>query len=224
MPRSSWDPSINLFLEKRMQGHLPYPSILSYDRYGQGQSDHDPDDTEPPPCHGHDVMSAVHSLHQFLLQIWKEHLGISNPSQFPALIFVANSIGCAIARLFAQAYPGTVSGMLFLDSIMANSDFVSLWPDPDAEDFNNNMLPPGVTIQDVRNVRENYRQMFHPDVPNNEGLSRRNLAKLLPYADRPWVEGYGGHGPVLTVVGHDWETFAQQSYDGQFKTPKILTM
>lgn len=224
LPRSSWDDSIRLFLEKRITGRLPYPALLSYDRYGQGDSDHDPDDKEPPPCHGHDVMSAVRACRQFLLQIWKEHLDISNPTQFPALIFVCNSIGCAIARLFASTYPGTVSGLLFLDSIMADSDFISIWPNPDAPDFDPHTLPPGVSEKDVRDTREKYGRMFHPDVPNQEGLSRRNLAKLLPESSAPKLDGYGGEGPYLTVVGHDWETFAEQSYLGSLHTPKILTM
>ncbi|KAJ4294004.1 hypothetical protein N0V90_007693 [Kalmusia sp. IMI 367209] len=224
LPRSSWDPTLHSFLEKRITNRLPYPALLSYDRFGQGDSDRDPDDKEPPPCHGHDCMSAVHALRQFTLQIWKEHLDISNPTNFPCLIFVCNSIGCGIARLFAQTYPGTVLGLLFLDSIMANSDFVSLWPDPDAQDFDPNVLPPGSTIEDVRRTREAWGSMFHPSVPNDEGLSRRNLAKLLPNSDAPMLDGYHSEGPYLTVVGHDWETFAQQSEDGILKTPKILTM
>jgi pimeloyl-ACP methyl ester carboxylesterase len=211
LPRSSWDASIHSFLEKRIVGRLPYPGLLSYDRYGQDQSDHDPFDKDPPPCHGHDAMSAVQDLKQLILQIWREHLDMSKPTHFPTLIFVCNSIGCALARLFTQQHPGTVSGLLFLDSIMANSDQQSIWPDPDAPDFNPQSLPEGVSVEDVRHTRKAYHEMFHPDVPNMEGLSRRNLAQLLPDADRPRLEGYLGQGPYLTVCGHDWETFAEQS-------------
>ncbi|KAF2112569.1 hypothetical protein BDV96DRAFT_648825 [Lophiotrema nucula] len=222
--RSSWDASISYFLQHRIKTRLPYPALLTYDRYGQGDSDLDPDDTEPPPGHGHDVQSAVHALKQFLLQVWKEHLDISNPTSFPNIIFVANSIGCAIARLFAKTYPGTVSALLFLDSIMANSDLVSVWPDPDAPHFDPNTLPPGVSVKDVKDTREKYKKVFHPDVPNKENLSRRNLAKLLPSSTGPWLEGAGGEGPYLTVVGHDWETFAEQSFNSELRTPKALTM
>jgi hypothetical protein len=102
LPRLSWNTTIYSFLEKRIANQLPYPALLSYDRYGQGDSERDPDDKEPPPCHGHDCQASVHDLRQFTLQIWKEHLDTSNPTSFPALIFVCNSIGCAIARLFAQ--------------------------------------------------------------------------------------------------------------------------
>lgn len=211
LPRSSWDPSISAFLEKRVRAGLPYPALLSYDRLGQGGSDRDPSDQDPPPCHGHDVMSAVRDLKQFTVQIWKEQLLTSNPSQYPCIVFVCNSIGCAIARLFAQTYPGTVCGMLFLDSIMANSDYTEIWPNPDAPSFDPHTLPGDVTADEVRETREKYRNMFHPDVPSMEGLSRRNLATLLPESDGPQLEGWGGAGPYLTVVGHDWETFAEQS-------------
>jgi hypothetical protein len=101
--------------------------------------------------------------------------------------------------------------MLLLDSIMANLDYTELWPNPDAPNFDPNTLPPGVSQDEVRATREKYRSMFHPDVPNKEGLSRRNLAALLPDADGPKLEGYGGEGPYVTVAGHDWATFAEQS-------------
>jgi pimeloyl-ACP methyl ester carboxylesterase len=211
MPRSSWDATMRSFLEKRIAGQLPYPGLLSYDRYGQGESDPDPDDPHPPPSHGHDAISAVKALKQFTLQIWREHLDINRPTHYPCLIFVCNSLGCALARLFAQCYPGTVSGLLFLDSIMANSDYQDFWPDPDAPDFDPHTLPDGVTEDAVRETREKCRRMFHPDVPSPEGLSRKNLSKLLPRAGAPKLEGYLGRGPYLTVVGHDWETFAEQT-------------
>ena len=156
-------------------------------------------------------MTAVRDLKQFTLQIWRERLEITNPTHYPCIIFVCNSIGCALARLFAQTYPGTVCGMLFLDSIMANSDYTSIWPNPDSPHFDPNTLPSDVSVEDVRETRNKYRNMFHPDVPNKEGLSRRNLATLLPDADGPRLEGWNGEGPCLTVVGHDWETFAEQS-------------
>jgi pimeloyl-ACP methyl ester carboxylesterase len=213
LPRASWEKTMQSFVEKRILNRLPYPSLLSYDRYGQGDSERDPDDKEPPPCHGHDCQSSVHDLRQFTLQIWKEHLDVSNPTESPALILVCNSIGCAIARLFAQTYPGTVLGLLFLDSIIANGDLGNIWPNPDAKDFDPRVLPEGVTEQDLRDARVKYGRVFGPDVPNAEGLSRRNL-----------LDGYGGEGPYLTVCGHDWETFAEQGYTGSLHTPKVLTM
>jgi hypothetical protein len=40
-----------------------------------------------------------------------------------------------VARLYAGEYPSTVSAIQFLDSMMADCDFVSIWPDPDAPGF-----------------------------------------------------------------------------------------
>ncbi|KAF2277046.1 uncharacterized protein EI97DRAFT_353650, partial [Westerdykella ornata] len=227
LPRSSWTSAITHFLCERASLHLPYPALLTYDRYGQGDSDQDPDDPEPPPCHGHDAISAVDALHELVLELWdtKKHECVDpslqpTMSALPALIFVGNSLGCALARLFAQRHPGTVSGLLFLDSIMANSDFVSLWPDPDIPGFDPKSLPAGVSMDDVRKTREEYRKRFHPDVPTFEGLSRKNLRELLPLAHGPKLPP----GPYLTVVGHDWLTFAQQCQDGPMHTPQPLVM
>ncbi|KAF2001605.1 hypothetical protein P154DRAFT_521647 [Amniculicola lignicola CBS 123094] len=222
LPRSSWEPSIIQFLEKRCSANLPFPAILSYDRYGQGDSDRDPEDVDPPPCHGHDLMSAVHSLKSLLLQIWKTHL-TSTPSQFPSLIFVGSSIGCALARLYAATYPGTVHSLLLLDSTLTDSDFVSLWPDPDEPHFDPHSLPPGVSEKDVRDTRRIYHDRFHPSIPNNEGLTRRNICTLLPSPSSPRLIGPDSAGPYVTIVGHDWEAFAEENYT-QLGVPKVLTM
>lgn len=196
LARSSWTSAITHFLCKRASLHLPYPALVTYDRYGQGDSDRDPDDPEPP-CHGHDAISAINALHELVLQLWdkKKHECVDasllpTTSALPALIFVGNSLGCALARLFAQHHPGTVSGLLFLDSNMANSDFVSFLPDPDVPGFDPNSLPAGVSMDDVRKTREEHRKTFHPDNPTWEGLSRRNLRELLPLADGPKLVGY----------------------------------
>jgi len=212
VPRAGWDSVMENIIQKAGEDDLPHPAMLSYDRFGQGNSSPDPSDEGKKPGHGHDVMSAVRDLHQLILQFSVEKtLFHMSSDQFPTLIFVCNSIGCALARLFAQNYPRTVSGMILLDSIMANSDFVSIWPDPDAPGFDPDSLPKGVSAEDLRETRVKFAKVFHPSVPNKEGLSRRNLAQLLPYSDNPKLIGPSGEGPLLTVIGHDWDTFAEQS-------------
>jgi pimeloyl-ACP methyl ester carboxylesterase len=218
MPRSSWDATIRLFLHTRQTTQLPSPALLSYDRYGQGDSDPDPDGE-------HDLLAATQSLYDILHQISATyHRNANSLQKLPALIFVGNSIGCALARLFAQTYPRTVWGLLFLDSTMANSDFVSFWPDPDDPNFDSHILPSGVSQEDLRATRAAYRETFHPTAPNPEGLSRANLPALLPSASRPKLIGYRGGSPYLTIAAHDWETFAEKSYESRLKTPKLLTM
>ncbi|KAE8318555.1 hypothetical protein BDV41DRAFT_572014 [Aspergillus transmontanensis] len=182
--------------------------MLTYDRYGQGQTtDRDPGDiTAEDPMHGHDTLTVVWDLHQLLTQIASEKMGISDLSLLP-LVLVSNSIGGALARLYAQEYPGTVAGLLFLDSVLANSDFVSIYPDPDESGFDPTSLPEGVTVDSIHAARAYMQQVFHPSNGSREGLSRRNLAQLLPDSDGPKLQGPDGRGPWVTVVGHEFEAF-----------------
>jgi pimeloyl-ACP methyl ester carboxylesterase len=220
LPQVSWVRSIAQLKELRQGADIP--AILTYDRFGQGQTtDRDPNDAgAADPSHGHDGIAVIHDLRQLITQIAAEKLGVSDVDSL-TLILVSNSIGGALARLYAQEYPDTVSGLLFLDSILANSDFVSVFPDPDAEGFDASTLPEGVTPEFLRISRERIMKIFHPDVGNKEGLSRRNLRTLLPASDGPVLQGPGGSGPYVTVVGHDFETFAEESL--QLGQPKAMT-
>lgn len=223
LPQISWVRSIAALNELRQGTNIP--AILTYDRFGQGQTtDRDPsDEGAEDPTHGHDSISVIRDLRQLITQIASEKLGVSS-SDIDSLpiILVANSIGGALARLYAQHYPGTVAGVLFLDSILANSDFVSIFPDPDAEGFDASTLPTGVTVDGLRLARERTKKIFHPDVGNKEGLSRRNMRTLLPASDGPVLQGPGGSGPYVTVVGHDFQTFAEES--AQMGMPKPFTL
>lgn len=62
----------------------------------------------------------------------------------------------------------------------------------------------------LREQRAKFAAIFRPDVINREGLSRRNLAKLLPHSDAPML-GNQRVTPWVTVVGHDFDTFAAES-------------
>lgn len=168
------------------------------------------------------VMKSCTTLHQLISQIIAEKMGVSDSNNV-TLVLVANWIGCALVRLYAQEYPGTVAGLLLLDSVLANSDFVSIFPDPDAKGFDASSLAAGVTADALRESREGVRRIFHPDVGSKEGLSRKNLAQLLPASDGPVLQGpsEGRHGPYVTVVGHDFEAFAEES--AKMGRPKLLT-
>ncbi|KAG9528360.1 alpha/beta-hydrolase, partial [Aureobasidium melanogenum] len=174
------------------------PHLLAYDRYGQGFSDKDPQGD-------HDVQDTAHDLHTLLVESCDKELKSNLAEQ--QVIFVCNSIGCAVARLFAKRYPATVSGFIFLDSIMAHVDLVALWPDVDAPEFKKEDLPEGTTVDDMKRVKEEYRKRFDVSAPNPEGLDRKTLAGLLPEASEPKLQA----NPLLTVVGHDDETFAQEN-------------
>lgn len=221
LPRSAWSSAVDHLIKLRKDAQLPLPALLTYDRYGQGESDPDPAD-EPPPDnpYGHDLRASAADLRQLLNQLTSSLL--NRPLASTRLIFVCNSIGCALARLYAaddggghqQQQPqqqSEVAGYLFLDSMMANTDFVSIFPDPDTDTDTALPLPPGVSADDLRHARARFREAFHPTVTNPERLDRRNLRELLPRADGPPLPGGpGGRPPLLVVVGHDWDEFAEQ--------------
>ncbi|OTB03733.1 hypothetical protein M426DRAFT_321438 [Hypoxylon sp. CI-4A] len=237
-----WEPTIQE-LQRRWDEYgseASYPSLLAYDRYGQGESGADPADEQ----HGgsHDIQDVCGDLGGLIEAIWDTYmLGAPFPAALrrrrsPNLIFVANSIGCVIARLYAAdcsidayllyAKDCSVDALLLLDSNIANSDLVSIFPDPDAADFDPSVLPPDVTIADLRRTREGYARLLHPSVPNSEHLDRRNVASYFPYSDRPPLKGGAPgseKGPWITVVGHDWDTFAEEGLRGSIHVPKSLT-
>lgn len=209
LPQEAWGPTIDRLSELRQSAIIP--AILTYDRFGQGlTTDRDPADAgAADPTKAHDAVAVIQDLRQLIAQIASDKLGVSDIQEID-LIFVANSIGCSLGRLFAQEYPGLVVGLLLLDSYIANSDIISAYPDPDAADFDPSSLPPGVTADDIRRTREGMAKVFHPSVGNKEGFNRENFATLLPESDKPVLEGPSGRSPFVTVVGHDWATFAAE--------------
>ncbi|KAI1269400.1 Alpha/Beta hydrolase protein [Xylariaceae sp. FL1019] len=224
-PQSFWLPVMSMMLrhlELSTKGESidepSQPQLLAYDRYGQGRTiDRDPSDEGKEEGYGHNILDAVYDLRQLIRQVIDPTLATSK-----RIVFIANSIGCAIARLYAQHLPGSVAGMLFLDSMMANTDFVSIFPDPDSPGFDPGSLPRGVTSEMLYETRRKFRDAFHPSVKNAEGLDRRDLATLLPYADKPGLQS-GSKSPFVTVVGHDPELFARESLEGSMKTPLVIS-
>lgn len=222
--KTSWIPVMAGIIRQRKGSATSFPSMLAYDRYGQGMtSEHDPQDEGKEKGHGHGCKDAAGDLYQVILQISKDQM--STTPDHLRIVLVANSIGCAIARLYAQSHP--VSGLLFLDSIMANSDF-DIWPNPDSPTFKPEDLPSDVPVETLRSQREKFLSIFHPSTPNREGLSRRSLALLLPHSEKPILTGRGseedkGHRPWITVIGHDFSTFADESLR-TMDTPISLSM
>lgn len=212
LPAASWMPTISLLRE------LPsHPPILTYDRYGQGlTTEKDPQDAQAAdPEHPHDCLDVVQDLHQLITQLSSVH----NLDQFVShggIFLVGNSIGGALARLYAEMYPKTASALLLLDSVLANSDFVSIFPDPDASNFaeTHTPLPEGITEEDIRKARAICTRIFHPSngvLGKAEGLSRKTLPELLPEADAPVLMGVGRKTPLVTVVGHGFKVFADEA-------------
>jgi pimeloyl-ACP methyl ester carboxylesterase len=119
------------------------------------------------------------------------------------VIMIAHSLGCAIARLYADAYPGTVSALLLLDSTLANSDTISVFPDPKTPGFDERELPKGITAAMCSDTRRKFQVGYAADSPNKEGIWRGTLPALLPLADEPKLMGPGGRRPYVTVIRND---------------------
>jgi pimeloyl-ACP methyl ester carboxylesterase len=238
--QDGWEPALALLHRSLSDQEAPdHPPLLTYDRYGQGLSSQDPQDE----YHGgmHDLRESMHDLDVLTQEIWPashhHHQQKQHPPPPPRLVLVAHSIGCVLARLYAASHAGSVAALVLLDSNMANSSPLDVFPDPNAPDFSPDMLPPDVSELDLRGVRARYAAQFGPSAPNPEHLDRRNVGDLLPYADRPLLRGprlepeprdedgngNGSGGPFVVVVGHDWDVFAQQSWGGSLKTPVSLT-
>jgi pimeloyl-ACP methyl ester carboxylesterase len=216
-PQASWFPAIG-------QLHKDSASfaMMTYDRFGQGSTtSRDPRDAQAEdPKYGHSMEDVVEDLGHLLdAVIAKEgHQGAT-----VELILVGNSIGCPIIRLFTARHASStysVRGIIFLDSMIANTDFVSALPDPDqpGSGFDpSTHLGDDCTLEQYHAARKGLSRL-HPSTPNPEGLDRRNAASLLPKANEPVFP----QGPYLLVVGHDGEVHAKQSV-GMLQQPISLT-
>jgi pimeloyl-ACP methyl ester carboxylesterase len=194
-PASLWFPTINALQRQRKD----VPALLCYDRPGQEKSPR----FEPkkvvqgrPRGHARDCVDAANDLYALIKQIAELRFN-ANPEDLK-IVLVAASVGVAIARLYAQTHP--IAALLAVDSTIANSDTISLYPDPDNPDFDERKLPEGATGEMCRDTRKKI-WIFHPEAPNREGLWRGNLPAQLPHSDRPQLVG----GPWVTVLEHDRE-------------------
>jgi len=232
MPAASWKPCISLLNEKRAQSAPTAADkqntipMLTYDRFGQGATtDRDPLDARPGTevGYGHDFLDVVHDLHELIAVVSTEVFGSETAKELPHLLLVGASIGAPLARLYAETYPGTVSGLLLIDSNIANANYSTFWPQPDSPDFKpENVTAPDCTLEQYIEATRKLVKVFDLDVKNPERLDRRTTPNLLPHADRPWLTGPGGQDVKICVVGHDPVAFATEGYK-MMGTPKSFT-
>ncbi|KAG4439569.1 hypothetical protein IFR05_004968 [Cadophora sp. M221] len=176
------------------------PAILTYDRFGQGlTTSRDPLDGQRGKELGHDFLDVANDLHEIILSVAASELGLQSPdveSGKARLLLVGASIGAPIARLYVQNHQGIVSGMIILDSNIANANY------SDSLDFDgDSLLSDDCTLEQYRETRLKLTRMF--DL-------------------KPKLVGIRKAGPLLSVVGHDPETFVDLSYD-VMGTPKSLS-
>lgn len=223
-----WFPMIAALRQKSSKN---MPPILTYDRVRRGTSiGQNADVPGRPVGYGRDCLDAAHDIREVVVDVAKTRMNVP-PERIDNLdiIFVASSLGCAIARLYADAYPRTVVGLLMLDSTIANSDTVSLFPNPGAPGFSAEKLPPGITAEMCVLSRKIIGHLYHTESPNKERIWRGNLPDLLPLADSPKLLGPRPNTPYVVVVEHDRSLFpmlcleVRQTHSTILIKPLILT-
>ncbi|TVY35243.1 hypothetical protein LOCC1_G007925 [Lachnellula occidentalis] len=218
VPHTLWYPVAQLLKKDNEK----CPPMLMYDRIGQPASrgrNQDVPGSGRPRGHGRDCLDAAHDLHELIAHTAAKHLGIASARvDTLRVILVASSVSCAIARLYAAEYPSTVSACLLLDSTLANSDTVSVFPDPEAPGFDAGNLLAGVTVEMLKDARRKIARVYGSEAENPEGLWRGTLPGLLPCADGPKLPGM----PWVTVLEHDPAVFPAQVKQ-MVGLPQIMT-
>ncbi|KIM93311.1 hypothetical protein OIDMADRAFT_137962 [Oidiodendron maius Zn] len=205
-PKKLWIPTMASFTTMRNQ--QDWPPMMAYDRFGIPPSDNDPHDAGKTTEYWHDIPETVRCLRELIIYMTETRL---QKRKLPQLILVGNSMGCAIARLYASTYPGTVSGLLLLDPPpLISGGSRSFMPDTKSLDFNAADLPEGITTEMIDRAHENFlRSRFHHGSINKEGLNWRELSTQIR-PDSPRLQGPGGVGPVITILRHEPNVFAKQ--------------
>lgn len=229
VPMASWD-SVIALLEAGRQSCQKAVVIncLRYDRYGLAETK---DRNSAHETKSHDLTDSVVELHQIIDAVILKHHATSSDTTTststslpPQIIFVGHSIGVVLARLYMNTYPGTISALLSVDTNPTNTDFVSIYPDPDSTTFNPTTdLPDGTTVADLRHLRTITELAFGPTQPNPESLNRSTVQTLLPSPSEPKLLGPDGKGPYVTVMSNDPAKLAEDMFK-LFKASKELVL
>jgi pimeloyl-ACP methyl ester carboxylesterase len=208
-PQSIWKPTITAFVTTSQEEG--WPTMLTYDRFGSGRSDRDPADIGKDPDNWHDVLDVVRDLRELVISIADTRPYVQQDINKLRIILVGHSLGCAVARLYAQTHPRTVTHLLLLDSAPSIRDPVAMIPDPLSLDFRESDLPLGITAEMCGESRANFRKSSHnPNAANSEGLNWKHLIDQLPHPNEPMLEGPDGAGPFITIIKHDPIILAKQ--------------
>lgn len=172
-------------------------------------------------------MDVVRHLHELITKTATSWMSLEDndiEDKKLQLFLVGASIGGPIARLYTQHHPGIVAGMLLLDSNICSVNYSDILPDPNAPEFApEDVVRDDCTLVQYIEARNKLVAMFDLHVKNPEHLDRRTGPKLLPIASGPQLDGPGPKGPLLSIVGHDPLTFAEQGFE-RMGTPRSVTM
>ena len=204
-PQTDWYPIIRLIAQQHAFRNSP--PILMYDRVGQG-------DSICSSKRDRDVMSAVMDLRGLIEKIAELKLGVKRDEvNTLRTMIVGSSVGCSIARLYAQTFPRTIGGLLLLDPIPTNRDIMSLFPNTRSPGFPNTPLPSPITPALIDQAKDIIRKSL---CDNSEHLWTRNVCDYLPFSSLPKLQGPKPNTPLVTVLVHDPEVFALQLKEVSF--------
>lgn len=93
LAQGCWKPAIELFQKSKVS---PKPWILTYDRYGQGDSPRDPRENWPnkDPGYAHTLDDVTDDLQELIQTVSSDCCS--------RIVFLSNSIGAHIARRYAH--------------------------------------------------------------------------------------------------------------------------
>ena len=218
--RKSWKAAIASFMWLSQCQGVPLPPMLLYDRYGLGLSDRHPSDADRNSKERYSILNAMYDLHELIVQIAQEKLGYQE-AEVPRLniVFASHSLGCFIARLYAQAFPGTVDALLLVDSGISNTALQDFIPNPDKPSHSYKYQVPSDVTPDMCRfaIQRILKSPFNFRGRNREGMYWGNSPELLPRSDAPRLRGSRAGLPLVTVIVNDpevmSESFAKASRD-----------
>lgn len=204
----SWQAAIASFIRLSQIRRLSIPPILIYDRYGIGLSDRHPSETDKHSKLRYSILEAMYDLHELVVQIALEKLGYKEAEVHRLnIVFASHSMGCFIARLYAQEYPGTVEALLLIDSGISNTAVQDFVPDPDRPTHVYKYNVPSDVTPDMCRlaIQRIMKSPFNFYGRNREGMYWGNSPELLPHNDAPRLRGPRSGLPLVTVVVNDPE-------------------
>jgi pimeloyl-ACP methyl ester carboxylesterase len=229
--KAIWQKTLDRLFESACAIGAELPPMLFYDRFGVGGSDPEPSDVGKKPEEFHNCADAVKDLHQVVVQLmelkfgWSRHVDQSLRQDLPRIVFCAHSVGVCVARMFADAYPGVVQGILMLDSAIATKQAEDIIPDPnDPLQWAGRRDPQtawgrfgfpdeNVLSKDaIKDARQKVRRspISGYAMTSKEQMRWDHMPEQLPRADEPKLRGPTEHLPLITVMARDPEVLAQQ--------------
>lgn len=214
-----WQKTINKLTECARSKSITRPPMLFYDRLGVGKSDSDPTDAGKEEKDYHDCNESVRDLRELILHVLMQQYELdSSAASKVHLVFCAHSFGACVGRLYNAAYPGTLEGMIILDSAIAALPAENFIPNPDVShewDTRDTWAGSKLGFPDetiiTKDMCRKAIQIIKASPISGYAMTTRermrwdNMPQLLPHNDRPKLRGPSPGLPLVTIIVHDPE-------------------